>query len=574
MKRFTTMLVMIALVLASGFAVAGDETSNADKIKELEKQIEELKEKIVDEEMPERLDAVERKSAMDRLNFTGDLRVAVDNIDGTQAAYFNGMTLQKGLVDTLFYAQSSPYGLPMHDPNFDPQDPKSVYAVLAANVRAHYADYLYFTDHFTFQKLKDAMGHFPPAMQQSLMGLLVPATYVPKRDYANDIMYTTRLRLNMKAKIAENISFHGRLGMNKVWGDSTGVQVFNGQPNSMNIDGTTLGVPNSDLIRVDRAFFSWNHIGGTGAYLSVGRRPSTFGPPKEIRENRLRGGTPTGHVVDFQFDGITAGWVTNNKWGTVLRFCYGLGFESGFGNGDQLTAPADRLDDVQLGGFNIDIFNSDRMFVQLTAFRALDVSDGFTSLVVMPNDPVTGNPIPGTPVLRMAPSANLGNIDLFALLVERHDGPVDWFVSYAANSSDPDKITTPFGGLFSDPFDVPKSQHGSSFYAGLRWSLPNEVTQLGIEFNTGDKYWFNFTQAADDIVLSKLATRGDVWEVYWNQQINDRVQLRLSAIDYDYEYSGSGWHLGAPKKLDSSPVLGFPTYSDVLNIRLALNMRF
>lgn len=573
MKRLIKLLLVAVLVLASGLAWAADKATE-DKIKKLEKEIEELKEIVIDEEIPARLDKVERKSAMDRLLFTGELRVAVDNIDGTQAAYFNGMTLQKGLVDTLFYTQSSPFGLPMYDPLFNPEDPTSVYAALAANVKENYADYLYFTDHFTFQDLKNNMAMFPPEMQQALMGLLVPATYVPARDYTNDIMYTTRMRLNVKAEVTENIKFDGRLVMHKVWGDSTGVQVFNGQPNSMNIDGTTVGVPHSDLVHVDRAFFSWNHIGDTGLYLSAGRRPSTFGPPKEIREGRLRAGTPTGHIVDFQFDGITAGWVLDNDWGTVLRFCYGLGFESGFGNGDQLTAPADRLKDVNLGGFNIDVYNSDRMFVQLTAFRAMDVTDGFTSLVVMPNDPVTGNPIPGSPVLRMSPSENLGDMDLFALLVERTDGPVNWFVSFAANSSDPKNVTTPFGGLFSDPFDVPESHSGSSIYAGLRWNLSNDRTQFGLEFNTGDEYWFNFSQAADDIVLSKLATRGDVWEFYWNQQLNDHAMLRLSAIDYNYEYSGSGWHLGAPKDLASMPILGFPTYDDVLNIRLALNLRF
>ena len=36
----------------------------------------------------------------------------------------------------------------------------------------------------------------------------------------------------MDAKVAKNVNFTGRLSMYKPWGDSTGVQVFNGQANS------------------------------------------------------------------------------------------------------------------------------------------------------------------------------------------------------------------------------------------------------------------------------------------------------------------------------------------------------
>src|SRR5207247_6490084 len=55
--------------------------------------------------------------------------------------------------------------------------------------------------------------------------------------------------------------------------------------------------------------------------------------------------------------------------------------------------------------------------------------DGSNGLVVMPVDPLTGNATPGPVVMRYTPSANLGDIDLGALLVERHDGPVHTFRS-------------------------------------------------------------------------------------------------------------------------------------------------
>ncbi|HET8648367.1 MAG TPA: DUF3373 family protein [Vicinamibacteria bacterium] len=531
-----------------------------------------------------RLDDVEKKVARDRLNFTGEIRVANDFIRGTQPAHFDGMALQKSIVDTLFYVRTngampgfgSGAGAGALSGSAAGQPQPSLASVLQSNIAAHYSDYLYFLSQLSFRDLQAAMASFPPEMRQALMQMLLPGAARAARDYDNSILYTTRLRLNMGADINEHLSFAGRLSMYKTWGDSAGVQVFNGAPTSMNIDGTSTSVPNSDAIRVDRAYFDWKRIADTGLYLSVGRRPSSSGPPLEIRDNRLRGGTPLGHVVDFQFDGVTAGYVFDSEKvpGLIVRFCYGLGYESGFGSGAELRAPADRLQDVHFGGLNLDLYSTDRMFVQATALRAWRVTDGFNGLVVMPVDPVSGNPAPGPAVMRYTPSANLGDIDLAALLVERHDGPLHAFASLAGMKTHPNGTTTPFGGLLSDPFSVPESHTAWSAYAGVRWDVAKTSTQLGFEYNHGSQYWFNFTQAADDIVGSKLSTRGNAYEAYLSQVIGRNLALRLSGIKYDNEYSGSGWHVGEPKRLDSMPILGFPTYSDVWNVRLAATVRF
>jgi hypothetical protein len=542
-------LTAVTLFLAPASVLAVDE--GEEKIKDLEQRIEEL----------------EMKAAKDRIQFTGELRVTADNIQATQAEYFNGMMLQKGIVDTLFY-----YGA---NGSF-PMTPEDVPNFIAEN----YGDYLFFQDNLTFGQIKESMAMFPPDQQQMLMQMLLPATYMPEQDYDNDIIYTTRLRLDMHAKVKKNITFSGRLGMYKAWGDSTGVQVFNGLPSSFTLDGTDLGVPNSDIVRVERAYFNWTDIGGSKWYLSIGRRPSTGGPPMHIREGELRQGTPAGHVVSFQFDGITLGYDWSG-WlpGNAFRFCYGVGFESGFGSADQLQAPADRMDDVHLGGINWDIYNTDTMRIQTTILGAWDVTDGFNGLLVLPADPVSGNPINAPVVLRYTPSAHLGDIYLGNAVLERDEGPITWFVSYAHMEAKADDVTTPFGGLFSDPFDTPEDRSGWSAYAGVRFPVGSGY--LGLEYNHGSKYWFNFTQAADDLVYSKLATRGDVYEGYWIHEFKEglgraRAKFRLGAQYYEYDYSGSGWQVGAPKELggDNPPILGFPTYKDALDIRASLYLKF
>ena len=71
----------------------------------------------------------------------------------------------------------------------------------------------------------------------------------------NDIMYTTRLRLNMDSKVNDNLSFSGRLAMLKAWSDSSGVKFYNGNMNTMNMDGNDASVPTDDLLKVERAYF-------------------------------------------------------------------------------------------------------------------------------------------------------------------------------------------------------------------------------------------------------------------------------------------------------------------------------
>lgn len=548
-KTLCTLTSVALFFGGAGFALA-DDAGQADQIAKLKKQVKRLEKRVMKNE---------RKTALDRINFSGDYRFEAHSIDGDIPSHFDGMHLQKLMVDTMFYSGATG------------QMPSSIGDV-SDFIAQNYAQYLYFTNNLTFDQLKGAVGQMPPEQVQGLMQFLMPNTYVKGYDYTNDIMYTNRLRLNMDAKVADNVGFHGRLSMYKVWGDSTGIQVFNGQSNSINIDGNTVGVPNSDILRVERAFFTWKDIAGLPIYLSIGRRPSTGGPPLNYREDEPRGGTPMGTLIDFQFDGATFGWHISDH--TTARLCYGVGYESGFGSGDQLQLPADRLKDASFLGLNLDAWHSDDMLLQFTAARAFDVTDGFNGLVVLPNNPVTGAAI-GAPIpMRFTPSTNLGDIDLVGGVLTRRDGPFDWFVSYNYMSSDPNDVTTPFGGLFSDPFETPKSQNGDMVYLGAIYNFANNKTKLGLEYNHGSKYWFNFTPAEDDIIAPKTATRGDVWELYLLHKINKHFLVKLDYIDYSYDYSGSGWHLGAPKPLDSTPVLGFPTYSSAKKFMLGMTARF
>jgi hypothetical protein len=512
-------------------------------------------------DIEKRLSETEKSTTLDRVKFGGDYRFEVNTLWGKTASYFDGMQLQNYVVKSMFYAQVNGGAFP-----------SSVAAINQA-VAANPVLYQTFANGITFDQLKAAMASMSPAMQQQLFQMLLPATYTKGYSGSNALLYTNRLRLKFDAKVADNITFTGRLTMYKVFGDSTGAQVFNGQTNSMTMDGTTSGVPSGDFLRVERAYFSWNNIGGSKFYLSIGRRPSTFGPPMNYRDDELRGGTPSGTLINYQFDGMTLGYNVNEN--VHLRFCYGVGYESGWGNGTLLIRPSGSMKDTQFMGANLDLWTTDKTLIQFTYAHAFDVADGFNSLAVFNVNPVNGEKIPGNMITRYTPSGNLGSINLAGLNITRKQGPFDFYGSINYSGTQPNGVTTPFGGMMSDPFETPTSQTGWMVLAGARYRFGNDDrAKLGFEFNHGSEYWFNFAQAEDDIVGPKTSTRGDVYEPYFTFRINDHFIFKADYQRYNFNYSGSGWMVGSPKPLNGYSILGFPTYKTMNNMNFGITARF
>ena len=219
---------------------------------------------------------------------------------------------------------------------------------------------------------------------------------------------------------------------------------------------------------------------------------------------------------------------------------------------------------------------TDHTFVQALFARARNVTDGFNGLVVMPNNPLTGDAVTAPVIMRYTPSANLGAIALYGIVLQKKLGSFDLFASANWDSLRPNGQTTPFGGLGSDPFDTPVNHEGQLYYVGVRYSIPkgDGRTKVGFEFNHGTKYWFNFSNAEDDIIAPKTNTRGGVYETYLTHRISDHFVFKADYIRYNYTWSGSGWHIGAPKRLDSSPILGFPGYDKANMVTVGLTAQF
>jgi len=604
MRKLLVFIVLAAfLVPVSGFAATADD---------LQKQIDDLKEEL--EYMQGRVDKNERHTALDRIQWSGDLRNKADSV------HYNNITVNQGFLvdfDRSFDRLSTPFGGPLAGAaGGDLMAAQTMLEGLAMNPDA--------------APLAAAMAAYPnlvPAFVNylalppgSLGNQVFPSPLNDKFDQDNDILYTTRLRLGMKAKVWDNVSFTGRLLMYKNWGDSTGSKVMDSF-NAFTMDGTDSGNTTGDFVRVERAYFDWKDIGGSRFYLSIGRRPSTYGPPTNIRENELRGGTPSGHLVNFDFDGITVGYklgeVTGIE-GQVVRFCYGQGFESKYGNGTLFTETD--LDDTHLGGFNIDVLNDGTNFVQFTFFGAKDIADSFKGVAVLPFADNDGDGIPddfntGGYVSRFQGQENLGDMLLGGIgFVREEENGIKWFASGAwTHTYANHKFNSMgLGGLLSDATPVMqvgsisvnpvtgapvidltqsvdsdgnpvfvtdglgKDRNGYSIYVGVQ--IPAWMGKFGLEYNWGSKYWIPFTQAQDDVAGSKLAARGHVGEAYYIFDINPNMFIKVGGLYYDYTYSGSGSPVGLPKKVsdvkDGKAFSMFPVLDKVWDAYASLTVKF
>jgi hypothetical protein len=421
-----------------------------------------------------------------------------------------------------------------------------------------------------------------PQIQQGMANMAAAGMVPPpdEVDADNDIIYTNRLRLDMRSKVNDNLSFYSRMAAYKAFGDSTGVKFNQGSLGDVTLDGNTSSLPHGDMIRLERAFFNLHKdIGRVPVNFSLGRRPSTEGPPLELRNNSLEGGSPLATLINWQFDGASLNFgledVTHVP-GAALKLCYGVGFEGDWGNASSLSGSQPSVDDVHMFGFIANLYDNDLTSVVLNYAHAWDVTDGFTGLTVMPfivskedrdndgTDEYYFDKNSGGFITRMEPSTNIGDWDALSLLLRTNLvewlADVDFFISGSWSHTDPSRVSrNPFyeitgTGLLSSGGDL-EERDGYSLYAGLAFPMPLDA-RLGLEYNWGSKYWLNFSGAEDSLVGSKLAARGQVYEAYYHQPLfGPNFFLTLGTQYYDYEYTGSGNPLGKPIKISDASSL-------------------
>jgi hypothetical protein len=546
----------------SVFALAGlialPAVASAASNAELEERIEELSSQIAN--MEEKSEGWDLAS---RIQISGDIRnrfdyhslktadhYAATDIAGMAASFVNGMA-------AFGYAALAPLM-----PSLSPATQGLLGAYMAANPAPP----------TTYQGIGQLMGLMTAAERKGIAdsyGLLSKS-----QDWDNETSYTTRLRMNMRVKATENIEIKARAVAYKLWGNQTnpngetdefGVHVTDANPyflNSRSFDGTVGRQPGDSAIVLDRAFMNWNNIGGSPVWFSVGRRPTTDGPPAHLRMGSdQRMATPVNYM-DYPFDGVSLGYAYSNLFGLTdgpgrIRFCYGRGYESG-----SQPDTYGGMNDVDFAGLSWDVYKKGSRFVNIQSFGAFNLFN-------VPGDTVFPSPYEladagvaaasGMNVNGVLDRQNMGNIFQTAAVYMDEIANLNYFVTGGWSHTDPNDDYDEMGISFlADQWAKPEEQDGFSAYIGVRYDLDNLGLKFGAEYNWGSEYWLAFAPGHDDMYSSKLATRGSVYEVYMIYDLPGgeaiskfgKAFMRLGYQHYDYEYSYSGMWLGAPTKID------------------------
>ncbi|MDD5757592.1 MAG: DUF3373 family protein [Desulfobulbaceae bacterium] len=423
------------------------------------------------------------------------------------------------------------------------------------------------------QNLVAFMKTFTPAQRAQLFGAM-GYTPTPAADYTNDTMWTNRLRVNLRAKATEDVEFKARLAMYKSWGMSNNPVDYQynagngGGPfmlNSLSFDGNSTRQPEDNALRVDRAFMNWNSIGGAPVWFSIGRRPTTDGPPSQLRmgaDDRLA--TPVA-FMDYPFDGASLGYAYKSLFGVEdfpgrVRFCYGRGFESGPQDGN-----VNEVNDVDFAGLSWDVYDKGNRFFSIQSFAAMNmfnVPDGVNFVNPMEfaaweNNHAAVNPLDPSQNM-MLDRANLGNIYHTDAVYTSKVQDFNYFLAAGWSRTKANGMDEMGTSLLGSWWAQPEDKDGYSVYLGGRYDIPASPFKVGLEYNYGTKNWISFTPGNDDLYASKLATRGHVIEAYglWDIPAGEAISkygkafMRLGYQHYMYNYTGSGFWLGEPLDID------------------------
>lgn len=401
----------------------------------------------------------------------------------------------------------------------------------------------------------------------------------------NDIL-TNRLWVNMDWAANENISFTGQLAYNKTYGSRFGVNpmdIANGGAFET-FDWVANENPNGDgIVRVKSAYWFYRNNTFLGAdipwTMSIGRRPSTNGHLINLRDNDPAA-SPSGHTINVEFDGLSSKFGLEKLTGVpgmYVKFCAGQGASDAqamFSSTPYAENTSDSTKNIHLGGLIFVPYDNGQFSVGTQFY-------GATNLIDLNNAPSTATGFEA-----------VGNLYSGSIYMMTNGIGNEWsdflddttfFLSGAMSRTDPDNgtSTTTMSGR-TEMLGSPDMQNGYSYWAGLNMpSLFTEEGRFGLEFNHGSKYWRSITYAEDTLIGSKVAARGDAYEVYFTEPLIDDVlslQVRYTYIDYDYSGSNGffGSSTGTPLTMEqvNSYSMGGQIVDKAQDLRVYLRYRY
>ena len=382
----------------------------------------------------------------------------------------------------------------------------------------------------------------------------------------NDALLSNRLWLNMSYAATKNLSFVGQLGYNKIFGQRT---MANSATAGMEgFDWISGESAYDDTLRVRSAYFFYTGDELAGLDMpwtfSVGRRPSTEGHLINFRDD-VKASSPLAHTVNTEFDGASAKFGTEELTGltgSYFKLCAGRGMSEAEPRFDPEGTPyagkgSQTTNNIDLGG------------IIIVPYDDKQYSTGFQYTYA--NNLIDTNAGGGFDTV-----GGLHTATAFVMVNGIGDGISDFlddttvFVSGAMSKTDPYKAN---GGMLGST----DSKNGYSYWIGTQFpSLISDEGRWGIEFNHGSNYWRPITYGEDTMIGSKIAARGDAYELYFTEPLVKDIltfQLRYTYIDYDYSGSNGffGSYSGTPYAISDAP---FNAVDKAQDIRAYIRYKF
>jgi hypothetical protein len=367
----------------------------------------------------------------------------------------------------------------------------------------------------------------------------------PTDQHVQDIP-SLRFRLNLSTEVINNLKLHARLTMYKIWNDQhTDAYPYN---NMLNYSRT----PQDNTLRVERAYADyyfkiWEKF---PMALTFGRLPTTDSFPTDLRDDTPRKSTYPGLAFDAEADGVGLTTDLSQLTGlpdSAVRFMWSRlvpDDEQGYWKeADQHTG------------------NMDFYMLQFETGLPGRLRDTLLIFNTTYFPEVPSAELPGIPfVAPINHPQDLGSLWKFTLFAESKrflGSRFDLFAGYSFQKSSASGKATTYGigpipimnaGLLNENGNSDRTAH--ALHVGFRYTFPWEILndpKFGFEYNSGSKYWFGLNAGAED-PLMKLDTRGDAYDFYYIQPINENFFFRFGYTMLHRKYSGL-WMWGQPPKV-------------------------
>lgn len=392
----------------------------------------------------------------------------------------------------------------------------------------------------------------------------------------NDALLTNRLWLNFSYKPNKHLDFNTKIAFNKVFGHPA-LMAPNGKAPFDGFDWIASSTNTDDGLRVKNAYINYREDSLFGVDIpwrfGVGRRPTSYTKLLSLRDDQASS-SPLGHIISSEFDGGSLGLdlshITNIS-GMHLKLATGRAI-SYVTPSLSATPNADWGQNINMFNINFVPYASKNLHTELQALKVTNLVD------------ITGsgygqdgsfNPANFNPALE-----TLGDMYLASFMVSYSIPSLNnttFFASVAMSQTSPD--------VNQQMLNSSNSQTGTSYWIGTQW-IPTFIsdTKIGAEYNHGSKYWRSFTYAEDTVSGSKMATRGDAYEVYFTKEIMKGFSFQARYTYMNYDYTGSdgfaGSQTGTPMKISDiqnylpNTAIAAATVEKSQDIRFYLRYRF